>query len=978
MLAAALALTWPAAAAVGYPAAVFRAPRPAQDPGLAQDLARQLAPAGYAPELIGLETLTNAAQLTPARFRLLVLPNVRRLPLAATDAIGSYLKAGGNLLALGAPAWSPGHFQVRDQWLSREEYEATLSQQKPARILEDFEQGDLTQWRHGGNEPTSQSRWEVAPAPEGKALHVMVNPYTGWDNLSRPWNQAFPTGHALTCFRAKGAPQTRQLSLEWTEEDGSRWIATVNLTTNWARYALPPEAFKAWLPPAPRSQPGDRFNPRRAARFMVGVAVSHTALSGRQQEYWLDDLGTAPNPFGDALPPSTINPPHLEGLSPGYLFFPLSTPVRLSTPTGGGLVSPARLEERFPAGLFALHPRPQGAGYGQERPWRWQPLLEARAEDGDYRGAVGVLMPHFSRSGAGSIRAVFTPEDPAFYRQPKIRALLAETLAAIHRGLFLKEGGSEFFTVFADQTFRLGAGVANLAPESRAANLLLTVHETASGRMAHEVRWQTYLTAGTSATFEQTWRPATWPPGGFTVVVELREAGRLVDRLTHDLHVWTPPAQPVYMAITNGGFQLGGQPWRANGVNYMPGTGIAQPLNDYFEHWIGRGGYDPGVIQRELTRLKGMNLNAVSVFVYHRSLTAGHLLDFLRRCEVLGLKVNLSLRPGTPMEFRWEEMRALIGHYRLAQNDTVIAYDLAWEPSHYDHSFQVRNYQKPWDQWVRQQYGSPEKARTAWQFDPPLKEGALEVPAAEHLVKDGPWRRMAIDYRRFLDELLETNYAAARRLVRGIDPQHPVSFRMQFAGDPTHTSAGLLPYDFYGLRHAVDIWEPEAYGRIGDWENVKPGRFTADYARLCDPSKPVLWAEMGNHVWDMHTQAPSPDKLAFTAQYYRDFYRMLTGSGADGIMFWWYAGGFRLYENSDYGIINPDGTDREISRVIRTEGARFLQAPKPPVPDCWITVDRDRDARGLNGIYEAVKTEYWQAIAEGKNPGLRWAKEPGK
>ena len=85
-----------------------------------------------------------------------------------------------------------------------------------------------------------------------------------------------------------------------------------------------------------------------------------------------------------------------------------------------------------------------------------------------------------------------------------------------------------------------------------------------------------------------------------------------------------------------------------------------------------------------------MNLNAVSVFIPHESLRAQHLLDFLRRCEALGLRVNQSLRPGTPMDFRWQEMKELIEYYRLAQNDAVFAYDLAWEPSHGDHDQQER------------------------------------------------------------------------------------------------------------------------------------------------------------------------------------------------------------------------------------------------------------------------------------------------
>jgi hypothetical protein len=977
ILTAGLALAWSAAGAANYSAAIFLDRVPGQDQAMAPEMVPQVQQAGFTTEIIGLDILTNATQMTPARYRLLVLPSVRRLPAAATASLDAYLKAGGSLLALGAPAWNPGLFQVGDQWLSRAEYEALIGQQKPGRLLEDFERADLSAWRHGSNEKTNRTRWEVVPAAGGKALHVRVDAYTGWDNLGRSWNSPFPAGHTLTCFKAKGAPQTRQLSLEWGEADGSRWIATVDLTTNWTSFALPPEAFKAWQPPASRSKPGDQFNPRRAAGFMVGIAQSHTTLSGRQHEYWFDDLGTAPNPFGDAVPPGLVNAPHLETLSPSTLFYPISTSVRLRTPAESVFTSPVQWETPIPAGLFALHPRPQGAGYGQDRPWRWQPLLEVRADDGDYRGAVGVLMPHFSGRGAGSVRAAFTPDDPAFYRQPKIRALVNETLAAMHRGLFLKDGGSEFFTVFADQKFRLGATVANLSPEPHPATIKIRVRESGSNRVAFETQWQTNLAAGATVACEQSWQPASWPKNGFTVSVELWEADRLLDHLAHALNVWTPPARPVFMEATQGAFRLGGQPWKANGVNYMPGTGIAQPINEYFEHWIGKGGYDPELVQRELARIQKMNLNMVSVFIYYRSLQGGHLLDFLRRCETLGIKVNLSLRPGTPMEFRWDEMKALIQHYRLAQNDTVIAYDMAWEPSHFDHNFQQRNYQKPWEQWVLKQYGSRDKAQAAWQFVPTGQGALLEVPAVDQLFQDGAWRRMTADYRRFLDEWLESHYAEARRLVQSIDPHHPVSFRMQFAGDPTHTWSGLLPYDFFGLRRAVDIWEPEAYGRIGDWEKVKPGRFTADYARLCDPKKPVLWAEMGNHVWDMNTMAPSPEKLAFTAQYYRDFYRMMTESGADGIISWWYAGGFRLYENSDYGIINPDGTDREISRVIREDGARFLRAPKPAAPDYWISVDRARDARGLNGIYEAVKAEYWQAIANGKRPGLRWAKEPG-
>ena len=43
--------------------------------------------------------------------------------MAAAPAIQSYLQEGGDLLALGLPAWQSPLFQVKGQWMSRESYE---------------------------------------------------------------------------------------------------------------------------------------------------------------------------------------------------------------------------------------------------------------------------------------------------------------------------------------------------------------------------------------------------------------------------------------------------------------------------------------------------------------------------------------------------------------------------------------------------------------------------------------------------------------------------------------------------------------------------------------------------------------------------------------------------------------------------------------------------------------------------------------
>ena len=1005
----------PLRAASGPPsppkAAVFYDSLPGSDQALARDIAAQVRAAGYATELIFTPVLTNQALLTPKRFDLLVLPSARALPLVAAPAIVTYLRGGGDLLALGLPAWQSPVFQINGKWLTRKGYEEAVAAQRPQHLVEDFDSTDLTRWTRHTGEAGVLAQYELtgqANPGHGKALHVKLDRLGGWQTLQSPaLAQVFPTNHTLTCFRAKGGPRTRQLSLEWKEQDGSRWIATVDLSPEWKDYTLLPDRFKAW---PPESVSEDRiFNPARAASCCVGLSMSHTALEGEQHEYGFDDLGTAPNPLGEDTPPSESSVPQLESVSPGYQCYPITTPVVIkpdllkapleeweknsndlavgrASSQGGG--SGTNFGE--PA-YYGLQPRARGVGLEQGRPYRWEPLLGAYdAATQDYRGALGALLVNVASPFRGSVWAVFTPADAAFYRQPAVTNCLRQVLSRMKRGVFLSEGGSEFFTLFADQEFQAGARVVNFGSET-VSNLSLTVSLLGAKGRASRAVLETNFTLAPGETVTLARNGLSKQPSEGSVSVALNCTGAPVDALRHELGVWQPRARPRFIEARDGGFWLGGKPWKAHGINYMPSSGIGLANGRYFEYWLGRGAYDPEVVERDLRRVKAMNLNAVSVFVHHESLHSGHLLDLLRRCDALGLHVNQSLRPGTPMAFEWDKMKDLIEFYQLAANDTVFAYDLAWEPSHGGYSEQQRNYAALWQEWVLKKYGSLSTATNAWGVPSPpmivtpksaltppparVSRLSIDVPPMSQLTADGPWRKLVADYRFFLDTLLHEKYSAARQLVRSIDPNHAVSFRMSNTGDPLYNWDAALPYDFYGLADAVDIWEPEAYGRIGEWDRVRPGTFTAAYARLCDPAKPFVWAEMGHTTWDMNLMAPAPEKLAFAARYYSDFYRMMIECGADGVFFWWYPGGFRLGENSDFGVINPDGTDRPVTKIIRAEGPRFLKAPKPGPTDEWISVNRDHDARGLHGIYQAVQERFWKAQDLQRRPGLSYERQ---
>ena len=377
----------------------------------------------------------------------------------------------------------------------------------------------------------------------------------------------------------------------------------------------------------------------------------------------------------------------------------------------------------------------------------------------------------------------------------------------------------------------------------------------------------------------------------------------------------------------------------------------------------------PQVIERDLRRIKAMNLNAVSVFIHHESLGRSTCSTSCAAAKRSGLHVNQSLRPGTPMDFQWQQMKELIEYYRLAENDTVFAYDLAWEPSHGSYAQQERAYAAALDRLGPQALRRPARRRERLGRAHPATARlrtphfALQLcPPMAQLTHDGEWRKLVADYRLFLDDLLREKYSAARQLVKSIDPHHAVSFRMSNAGDPTYNWDAALPYDFYGLADAVDIWAPEAYGRIGDWERVRAGDFTAAYARLCDARKPLMWAEMGYSVWDMNRMAPGPGEARLRGP-------LLCGllPHDDRVR-----RGRRLLLVVSRRV--PAGREQRLRhhqprrhRPARDEessapkGQRFSKPPSPPTPDYWIAVDRDRDARGLFGIYEAANAEFWKA-----------------
>ncbi|MCL6518984.1 MAG: hypothetical protein K6T99_04075 [Armatimonadetes bacterium] len=959
-----------------YTAALFRNGLPNEDSALIEALANEIKAAGYLVTHIDGRELCDRQRLSISNFDLLVIPDASTLPAKSTSSIEAYLKEGGDIIALNTPMWQKALINLGGRWLTREAYQRESAGKLPENVIFNFTPKDIADWTRSSDTMEAQTITETVaegPAAGQRSLHIIVSNLKSYDTFgNRSLDKPFPEGHTLTVFSAKGDERTTQLAIEWDEKDGSRWIATVALTPEWRQYVLTPEDFKFWISVPNRGGRGDHFNPENAVAMSVGLAQTHTSAIGTGRfEYWVGPFGTAKMTpeYQELL--NAIEPPALDTLSPSYKLFDSTEVASIVVRKDQVIVPPTTIP--LPSSIRSPHPRPKGGGFDKGRDWRWIPILEARTAEGEWRGNPVTMMVHASGPFKGGVWASFGIGDTNWYKQPEVRRVIRQIAEKMHDGIFFLDGGTNFYTYFEDQQIKVGFNVVNLSNEHR--NDLVghvKLMDQRSGEVLYSHEWPlTVAGNSTIAKKETVWESPEWPKAGLIAEAALFQGSKEIDRVTHEVGVWKPKKEKHFVTIKNGEFMLDGKRWRPCGVNYMPSSGIGIEDGNYFEHYLSARSYDPEVFQRDIEHIKDLGYNAVSIFVYSGYEKAQNLNDLLRRLEKLGLKANLALRPGTPMNFLWPQIGEIIKNARLMDNDTIFAYDLAWEPS-FGHQRDRVIWDGEWEKWIIERYGSIENAENDWGFAVPRdKNGKVTNPLPHQIDSSGPWNRMTAAYRRFLDTLLYKKYSAARRLVRSVDPNHLISFRMAEAANPTFRWEGRIPYDFPYLAGAVDFLAPEAYGRIGEWEAAKPGWFQREWARLWAPQLPMIWAEQGCSTWEMGRMQTSPIRLDFQAKHYKAFYEMLIKSCADGIFSWWYPGGFRYGENSDFGIINPDGSDRPVTRVIREYAPKFISAPSAKKPDFWITVDRDKYPDGIAGVYDEVKELFWQAIENGHVPALR-------
>src|SRR5690606_40601302 len=123
--------------------------------------------------------------------------------------------------------------------------------------------------------------------------------------------------------------------------------------------------------------------------------------------------------------------PRLEILCPSYKFFPCNEVTGLiRTDSGAALPVPS-------GAIRSPQPRPSAGGYNKGRPWRFEPLMEARTAGGQWRGTPAALLVHADGPYQGGVWASFGIDDAAWYASPEVLELIGDIAKRMHTGLFL-------------------------------------------------------------------------------------------------------------------------------------------------------------------------------------------------------------------------------------------------------------------------------------------------------------------------------------------------------------------------------------------------------------------------------------------------------------------------------------------------------------------------------------------------------------
>ena len=957
--------------------AVLAEPLPEYNRNTIKKLANDLRKQGFGITLLNAEQVCNPHVLSTNFFFAFIIPNANVYPMKGYSALQDYAKHGGHIVFAGGPAFEKPSWKIGNKWQTLAEIKTKYKIKNTHSYFNMNKPVAYYGWTRQTYNYANTCSWELVddiPEKGMKSFHFLCENFEGWDGyitktLDLP---LYKNGDNLICFKAKGDSNTPQIAVELQENDGSRWFATVPVNTNWQHVFLPVNSFKYW-PESPtkekRGGNNDKIQPENVCRINFGLSTSHTPYSATEarHEFFVSEIGTASDPVLSEIFNETENSPVFETISPSYKVYTLTNIVKaVSVAPWQTTNSATKSKYKVPRHGVSPIPRTQGRGFERKQKYRWISLVDAMDANNHRRGSLFWLLLNQNSPLSNSCFVGLASSEPEFLNSAAVTDTLGKTLDRLNNGLLLIDAGANHFSVWPGEKIELGANLLRFHKNPEHTVLRFTVEKT-DGSIALNREFKVDFQDKQNFVTNFMWTAPKLEEEVLQVNVSVLVNGKLVDKITHDLGIlYTDSNNKNNFVKTKGNqFILNGKPWYPVGVNYWPAYVSGVDPKDFWAGWISRSFYEPEEVERDLILMEKMGINMLSIQSFSLE-TYRNLLDFLRRCDAHNIKVNLFIGMASPLNLNEKSIRQYIKNAKLASNTTLFAYDIIWEPGNYVFNKDNRHkWDKDWKKWICDQYGSIIAAEKDWLFSVPRDSNRkVTSPPDKYFREDGEWRVMMAAYRRFMNNLISRKWNRACSALRKIDPNHLISFRQ----------GNTLPHDFTftATSKHIDFICPEGYAIKNNEDGYNSAGFITRFVHFTTGGKPILWAEFGKHVWDKNRMRPSEKLIKEQGDYHKKFYKMVLESGANGLTPWWWTGGYRVDEQSDYGIIEPDGRLRKSAHYLAKYAPLIKTPRKWPVADKMLEIDLDKHSGGYWFLcFNEGKDAYREARLLNKNLGIK-------
>lgn len=909
------------------------------------------------------------------------------VPSTAIKAMEAYLEKQGRVLFLGGPAFETVLYELDGKWYSLADYVHEQIEQiddEQSEVLLPLSDASFVK-KHGRSTGHVANKYKVEVDDFGltegdseNQLYHYVSNMESWDVLSFSNLSVRGKGYQLISFYAMpGDDHTPCFSLEIKDKQGARWYANILFTSDdWTQYVLTPSDFTWWQDGASPQSETPNFDD--IVHVQIGFANSYRSLAAGAYSYYCSDITLY---AADWNMPTASSVPYIEGVSPLTELYPITNAANLETCDNQSFVTSR--DYVLPESLISCHPGRQATGYDKGATARFIPLIRVTDEKGlhsGYAAWIHLLSSKTGKNGAleGAMIGTFGATSDDFYNADGIAAVV-ETARAMTAKAHLVDGGTTEYIYVSADTDTITAGATYISDDEKPEVRIELLDGDTSLAVISSETTKAKSVANGLMTVSDTFSLANGKPTCAKVTLSLN--GKEIDSVTQTISYWEakPESERSYIYAEDGYFKRNGEIISFFGVNYMPSYGCSEQDGTLFEHYISDAAYDPTTVAYDLQHIKDIGMNAVSVFCYYDYVKdCNNILDLVYQCEQMGIYVDLSIRSKAyPLSSYYsdEQVKTLVQRLHFHENDNIIAYDIAWEPrvgSYQATSSYIgrEHWDADWLQWILDNYGSVAHAELLWGTKIAKNGKGIPVITDEILNNTGTkYQKAVAAYYAFLDEVIAADMQVHMADMQALAPNQMFSFRMSMSGSTLRTSSmnpANMCFDFQSLASTMALMEPEGYALGTTEEAALQIMFANAYARYTKPNSPVVWKEYGRHVWTGSANgnfAPDDGLLRGQAEYYRYALDYCLTSYTSGMFCWYYAGGYRIGEDSDYGILNPDGSDRPVTQLLREYAPRFISQGERQSME--VVAERDDYVGGLFGMFDAIKDELAAAYRDG-------------